>query len=89
MTTTASTVKYPSRKVRPSPIDAAIVAADRAVTRAVRRQSRSLKRIDRLKASIAKVLSNSGQFDTIITALKSNADALRQIRGAAAGKVGA
>jgi len=79
MTSSNTTVKSPSRKVRPSPIQSAIIAADKAVIRAEKRKARSFKRIARLEASIAKTIANGGQFDVIIAALKANAVALRNI----------
>ena len=77
MTTPSNTVKV--RKVRKSPLESAIVAADRATARATKRKLRTFKRIDTLRAKIASVTATAGTFDTLIAQLQANADNLRKV----------
>lgn len=79
MTKTATTVKSPSRKPRKSPLQQAIAAADKAVTRAHSRKERGFKRIAKLEAKIAVISGSSGQFDALIQQLQANAETLRKL----------
>lgn len=81
MTTTPTSKIKKTRTPRKSPLQQAIVAADKAVTRANKRKDRSFKRIAKMEAKIAEILGNSGQFDALIAQLQANAQNLRQVAG--------
>ena len=84
MTTTTTTVKTPSRKPRKSPIDSAIVSAEKTLGRATRRKLSSQRRLARLQSRIALIVGSSGQFDTLIKQLSENVENLRKMKSAAA-----
>ena len=72
-TITAAKTKKPRR----SPLEAAIVAAERQLTRMTRRKARAGNRIVRIQARLEKARASIGQYDAVLKQLQSNIDALK------------
>lgn len=86
MSTTPVSQSYPpgrTRNTRKSPLDSAIMAAEKAVIRMTRRKARSFTRIERLKARIAVTAANATQFDGLIAQLAANVQALKTMASGA------
>ena len=71
-----------SRTPRKSPLQQAILAAEKAVLRAQKRKIRGFARIAKLEKRIAEISGSAGQFDSLIAQLQANASNLRRIAGA-------
>jgi len=72
---TASAPK--AKKPRRSPLEAAIVAAERQLARMTRRKARAGNRIGRIEARLEKARASIGQYDAVLKQLQANIDSLR------------
>jgi len=66
-----------TNRPRKSPLEAAITAAERQLTRMTRRKARAGNRIGRIEARLEKARASIGQYDAVLHQLKANIDALR------------
>jgi len=73
----ARTSATKTAKPRRSPLEAAIVAAERQLTRMTRRKARAGNRIVRIQARLDKARASIGQYDAVLKQLQANIDSLK------------
>jgi chromosome segregation ATPase len=62
----------PSRTTRRSPIEAAVAAAQRQLSRMQKRKARAVARIGKIEARLEKAKASIGQYDTVLKQLEAN-----------------
>jgi len=79
-TSTVPPTASSTRTSRRSPIDAAVAAAERQLTRMAKRKARAQARIVRIQARLEKAQASIGQYDAVLMQLQKNVQLLRSAK---------